>query len=215
MLGIPFEEQIARLGQRLQGNLPGTEAHLEMAPSSRFFHGALRVDGKPCRKAAVLAVLFPIEESPGVLLTKRKHTLSKHAGQISFPGGRQELDETLEQTALRETHEEIGLTSDQIQLLGPLSPLYINVSNFCVYPFVGAIKSPPCDLKPHDDEVERILQVPLPTLADPATEQRENWILHGNEVDVPYYAYEGETIWGATAMMLAELLRLFKDLKYS
>lgn len=213
MLGIPFEEQIAKLGLRLQGNLPGTDAHLEMAPASRFFQGALRVEDKPCRKAAVLAVLFPMDENPGVLLTKRKDTLSKHAGQISFPGGKQELDETLEQTALRETHEEIGLKSDQIQLLGSLSPIYINVSNFCVYPFVGAIQSPPLNLRPQDAEVERILEVPLPTLADPATEQRENWVLQGREVAVPYYAYEGETIWGATAMMLSELLCLFKDMQ--
>ena len=213
MLGIAFEEQIALLGRRLQQNLPGTDAHLAMAPASRVAAGTIRIDGKPCRKAAVLAVLFPIDNAPGILLTKRKHTLSKHAGQISFPGGKQEHNESLEETALRETHEEIGLHADQVKVLGSLSPIYINVSNFCVYPFVGAITQQPESLRPHDAEVESILQVPLPTLADPATEQRENWILHGKEVTVPYYAYEGETIWGATAMMLSELLCLFKEMQ--
>ena len=214
MHGFPFGEQMAFLGQRLQQDLPGIHAHLDMAPASRVVPGALSIEGKPCRRAAVLAVLFPLEEasgiSTGVLLTKRKQNLSKHAGQISFPGGKQEQDETLTQTALRETHEEIGLYSKDIELLGSLSPLYINVSNFCVHPFVGALQQPPESLTPQDDEVEKILKVPLKKLADPSIEHREKWVINGAEISVPFYAYEGETIWGATAMMLAELLRLFR-----
>ncbi len=215
MISFPFAEQIDLLGKRLQEDLPGIHAHMDMAPESRVAPGALSIEGKPCRKAAVLAVLFPIDDeetghSTGVLLTKRKHNLSKHAGQISFPGGKQELNETLRQTALRETHEEIGLFSEDIELLGSLSPLYINVSNFCVHPFVGAIQESPISLRPQDSEVEKILKVPLKKLADPSIEQRENWVINGTEVTVPFYAYEGETIWGATAMMLAELLRLFR-----
>ena len=152
MLGFPFAEQMAMLGQRLQQDLPGIHAHLDMAPASRSAPGALSIEGKPCRKAAVLAILFPIDDpasiSTGILLTKRKHTLSKHAGQISFPGGKQEQNETLTQTALRETHEEIGLFADDIELLGPLSPLYINVSNFCVHPFCRRAATITCFIDP-------------------------------------------------------------------
>lgn len=210
MISAPFSEQISFLGSRLQGELPGIEAHLDMAPASRLNRDALLIEGKPCRKAAVLAVLFPYNGSSGILLTKRKHNLKKHAGQISFPGGKQEENESLKQTALRETWEEIGLLSNEINLLGSLSPIYINVSNFCVYPFVGALNSAPNGLKPQDSEVERILKVPLSMLADPAIARRENWNIDGRQLTVPYYDYDGETIWGATAMMLAELLHLFK-----
>lgn len=211
MLDYPFSEQIAFLGERLQHDLPGLDAHLNMAPASRVTPEALSIEGKICRKAAVLAVLFPMADATGVILTKRKQTLSKHPGQISFPGGKHEQHESLTQTALRETHEEIGLFANDISLLGSLSPLYINVSNFCVYPFVGALKETPLSLTPQDSEVERILKVPLQHLADPALQRRENWVLNGAETTIPYYAYEGETIWGATAMMLAELLSLFNS----
>ena len=149
-------------------------------------------------------------DTPGILLTKRKHNLKKHAGQISFPGGKQEKNESLIQTALRETQEEIGLIPDKIQLLGSLSPIYINVSNFCVYPFVGTLQDTPAALKPQDTEVERILKVPLHILADPTREKRKNWTIDGHEMTVPYYDYDGETIWGATAMMLAELMHVVK-----
>ncbi len=208
--GIPFKEQIALLGQRLQGDLPGINAHLDMAPASRLAPDALTIENKPCRKAAVMAILFPMANTTCVLLTKRRQNLKKHAGQISFPGGKQEKDETLIQTALRETEEEIGLRSQEIELVGSLSPIYINVSNFCVYPFVGTLPDSPTGLKPQDSEVERILSVPLQTLADPAIEKRENWMINGTELTVPYYDYDGETIWGATAMMLAELLHVVK-----
>ena len=208
MIGKPFPDQVYYLRNRLQRTLPGVEAHRNMAPASRITPEALSIEGKPCRQAAVLALLFPIEDATGILLTKRKATLNKHAGQISFPGGKQEANESLHQTALRETEEEVGLPPGDIDVLGRLSPLYIDVSNFCVYPFVAALHETPRRLIPQDTEVERILQVPLHNLADPSIQRREIWNLRGQEITVPYYAYEQETIWGATAMMLAELLHL-------
>ncbi len=183
-------------------------AHLHMAPAARAAPDSISIANKPCRQAAVLAVLYPDEEGTGVLLTKRKETLKKHAGQISFPGGKQEANESLKETALRETEEEIGLPPHNIDLLGALSPLYINVSNFCVFPFVGAVQHMPAALVPQDTEVERILKVPLHNLADPAILKEEIWTLRGQKMTIPYYAYEQETIWGATAMMLAELLHV-------
>ncbi len=179
-----------------------------MAPAARAAPDSISIEGKPCRQAAVLALLFPLENATGILLTKRKETLSKHAGQISFPGGKQEAHESLPETALRETEEEIGLPQHNIDMLGALSPLYINVSNFCVYPFLGALHDMPTALVPQDTEVERILKVPLQNLADPAVQKEKIWTLRGQQMTIPYYAYEQETIWGATAMMLAELLHL-------
>lgn len=209
--GLSFEDQIMWLGERLKRDLPGIDAHLDMAPAARLAPEALSIAGKSCRKAAVLALLFPKSDTPHVLLTKRKHNLKKHAGQISFPGGKQEKNESLVETALRETQEEVGLFPHQIELIGSLSPIYINVSNFCVYPFVGSMPHTPVKLTPQDSEVERILKVPLHALADPAIEKRETWQINGHKMTVPFYDYDGETIWGATAMMLAELMRVVKD----
>ncbi|MEM8487284.1 MAG: CoA pyrophosphatase [Bacteroidota bacterium] len=209
MISKPFPDQISFLRNRLQRGLPGLEAHLNMAPAARAAPDSISIKGKPCRQAAVLALLFPLENATGILLTKRKETLSKHAGQISFPGGKQEADESLPETALRETEEEIGLPPHDIDMLGALSPLYIDVSNFCVFPFLGALHQMPTALVPQDTEVERILKVPLHNLADPAIQKEEIWTLRGQQMTIPYYAYEQETIWGATAMMLAELLHLF------
>ena len=156
-----------------------------------------------------MAVLFPFEETAGIILTKRQETLNQHAGQISFPGGRNEPDESLLETALRETNEEVGLHPASIEVLGALSPLYISVSNFCVYPFVGAITPLPERLSPQAEEVQKILKLPLAGLNTPSTKRVERWSLRGEPVDIPLFDVEGETIWGATAMMLAELLQLY------
>ena len=203
-----FSECIAILRRQLQRPLPGTDAHISMAPRVKPHSQDLKVDDKTCRKAGVLSVLFPMGLETGLLLTKRRETLSQHAGQISFPGGRNEPDESLRETALRETREEVGLLPDYIDVVGELSPLYISVSNFCVYPFIGAVDFAPEDLEPQTSEVQKIIALPLAKLADPANKQVERWTLRDTPVDVPFYRVEEEIIWGATAMMIAELLEV-------
>ena len=210
MHSLPFEEQVAMLRRRLAMPLPGPTAHLEMAPHDRRqTPDLLDVGNKPCRKAAVMAILFPSEAQIAVLLTKRNASLSQHAGQISFPGGRNEPNESLIETALRETQEEIGLAPHGIDILGSLSPLYISVSNYCVYPFVGAIPEIPVDLTPQEEEVTQILKLPLANFSSPEARRVERWNIRGIDRDIPHYGVAGETIWGATAMMLSELLTLF------
>uniref|UniRef100_UPI000B3399DD NUDIX hydrolase n=1 Tax=Rhodothermus marinus TaxID=29549 RepID=UPI000B3399DD len=108
----------------------------------------------------MLALLFPEQERPHLLLVERPSHLKEHGGQIGFPGGRREPGETLQETALREAHEELGLPPERIELLGALTPLYIPVSNFCVHPFVGAIAPLP-ELRPCPEEVQAVLRVPL------------------------------------------------------
>lgn len=99
-------------------------------------------------------------------------------------------------------------------MLGPLTPLYIPPSNFCLHPFVGHTPSA-TSLRPTDAEVEQILQVPLAHLLDPATCTSETRRLHGRDVDVPYYDVAGHAVWGATAMMLAEFLAVVRDAESS
>lgn len=178
-----------------------------MAPGLRRSPDVLSISNKPCKTAGVLAVLYPQQDaSAGILLTKRREDLPEHAGQISFPGGRQEDEESLVQTALRETKEEIGLDPNSIQVIGSLSPIYIDVSNYCVHPFVGILKHPPSHFKIQEDEVQKVLQLPLSALASPENKRRENRILRGNSVEIPFFYVNEEVVWGATAMILAELL---------
>lgn len=181
-----------------------------MAPSFRQDPELAGVHGKPCREAAVLVLFFPLQGEPALVLTVRHADLRQHAGQIAFPGGRRDPGETLMETALREAREEIGLETDAVEILGRLTPLYIPPSNFCVTPFVGAVRHVP-DLLPQDAEVEVILHVPVSHLLDPGMHLREPWTLHGRRVVVPYFAVDDYKVWGATAMMLAELLALFDD----
>jgi len=182
-----------------------------MAPAYRSQPDKLSIEGKPCRSAGVLALLFPDGDHTAILLTERRHDLNRHAGQISFPGGSSEPDEPLHQTALRETHEEIGLPPHAIELLGALSPLYIQVSNFCVYPFVGVLETPPKNLVLQPSEVTLIHTLRLADLRLPATRSYEPRLVYGQTVDVPVFAVNGLSIWGATAMMLAELLAVCGD----
>lgn len=202
----PFTLLIDRLRERLAGPLPGTAAQLAMAPAYRRADPAVTsVDGKSCREAGVLVLLFPHDDTPTLVLTVRRDHLPDHAGQIAFPGGQHEGDETLRQTALREAYEEVNLPPGEVNVLGALTPLYIPPSNFCVHPFVGATPHEP-DLRPTDAEVGTILRVPLPHLLDPSTTVRETWTLHGRPVEVPFFRIGKHKVWGATAMMLGEFL---------
>ena len=182
-----------------------------MAPRHSARQDALSVSGRACREAGVLALLLPGDDGPVVVLTVRHDELPDHGGQISFPGGQREAPETLSETALREAHEEIGLSPTTVRLLGGLTPLYIPPSNFCVSPFVGAAAHD-LPLRPTDREVDHILRVPLDRLLAPETRVVEPWTLHGQEVEVPYYDVNGHTVWGATAMMIAELLATLRSL---
>ena len=198
---------IARLRARLEAELPGREAQWTMGPSTRKGRSTLDVERRACREGAVLALLFPYDEATGLVLTKRPNTLSAHAGQVSFPGGRREDGETLVDTALRETQEELGVPAEAIAVLGPLTPLYIPPTRFCVYPFVGALDHRP-RYRPSPVEVDRVIEVDLGHIRDPANRREEDWTLRGRPARVPFYAIDGETVWGATAMMLAELVAL-------
>ena len=202
-----FITHVSRLRTRLEAPLPGVGAQSTMAPAYRADPSVMAVDGKDCREAGVLVLLFPNGTTPQIVLTVRRDHLPDHAGQISFPGGQREGGEALRETALREAHEEVNLAPDRVEILGALTPLYIPPSNYCVHPFVGAASEPP-PLRPTDAEVGAILRVPLPHLLAPSTCTWETWTLHGSEVDVPFFDVDGHKVWGATAMMLAEFLAL-------
>jgi 8-oxo-dGTP pyrophosphatase MutT (NUDIX family) len=154
-----------------------------------------------------LLLLYPVDGRPRVLLTLRDGNLPHHPGQVSLPGGAANPGESLAQAALREAREETGVEPSLVRLIGRLSPLHIPVSGFALHPFVGVCDARP-DFRPDAGEVERILEPALAELADPAclAIERRHW--QGSDFEVPILRVEGERVWGATAMILAEFLTL-------
>ena len=162
--------------------------------------------GKNPREAAVLGILSEEKEGISVLLTQRTDTVEEHRGQISFPGGmRDPDDQSLVETALRETEEEVGIPPSDLHVITALPPVYIWASNFVATPHF-AIARKPVQPKANPQEVKEVFQVPLSHLADPKTIIEEEWTLRDHQVVVPHYKFGEKKIWGATARMLAMLM---------
>lgn len=200
-------EILARIERGLWAPLPGIPAQLAMAPDPRPGHKAYFEVEDTCRKAGVLILLYVKDGRLRVLLTRRTERVLNHRGQISFPGGEQHPGESIEATALRETIEELGLDLGAVRVLGRLTPLYIPPSNYCIFPTVAVIPGP-LEFHLQPDEVAEVIEAPVDHLADPATVRRETWRYGGRDIEVPFYEFDGHKIWGATAMVLAELLSL-------
>jgi 8-oxo-dGTP pyrophosphatase MutT (NUDIX family) len=160
------------------------------------------------RQSAVLAPLYVGEQGPAVVLTRRAAHLRNHRGEVSFPGGRQEDHDTdLVATALREAHEEIRLEPASVDVVGGLDRLSTFVSQSMIHPFVGVLPGRPQGLVADPGEVEHILHVPLADLLDLEAFHEEIWRFpDGHDRALVFFEIVGDTIWGATARMLRQLL---------
>lgn len=193
------------LKNKLQQPLPGKKAQYEMAHHLRYVDVPVPDDAK---KAGVLLALYMKNGEWHTVLMKRgsRYKEDKHKGQVSFPGGKYELaDKTLQNTALRESEEEVGLSSSSVTILGKLSELYIPVSNFLVYPFVGVVEGTPSFI-PEEDEVDEIIECPISLLLEDEVRKKTNLTM-GTGVrlkNVPYFDVQGHIVWGATCMILNE-----------
>lgn len=157
--------------------------------------------------SAVLVPLFMGSNGPSVLLTRRSELLSTHKGQIAFPGGRLESGETSLQAALRETREEIGVDASTARIVGELPAHRTISSSSHIIPHVVQLSTEPRQFV-LNDEVERVFSVSLRELVRPDTYAQEHWVFPDREVVVPMFYLDDETIWGATARMLQELILL-------
>lgn len=204
MLDPSFHSFASALKERLAEPLPGAEAHKKMASASR-----LRMAMQPnerTRRSAVLIVFYPYRGSILLPLILRPQYDGVHAGQMAFPGGRMErFDENLTRTALREAQEEVGIRVSDVTVLGLLTELFIPPSNFYVQPVVGILPYRP-DFYPDPREVEDIVEVDLDTLLDETIVGDSKIEVRGMTVDAPFYQIQGHRVWGATAMMISELL---------
>jgi 8-oxo-dGTP pyrophosphatase MutT (NUDIX family) len=201
----PTSLTIERVRAAMRDPLPGIQAQVTMSPVPRGFDPP---PGAEPRQAGVLLLLYPIGAALHLVLTVRTSDLNHHSGQISLPGGGwEEGDASFQETALREAQEEIGIVTDGLEHLGPLTPLYIPPSNNVIHPFVAYAPQRP-DFRPDPREVAELLDVPLRLLLDPATRHEEDWNWRGAILHVPFYAVGEHKVWGATAIVLAEFLAL-------
>lgn len=174
---------------------------------------ALEPDPQPVpppgdRLAAVLLPLV-LDGEPSVLFTRRREDMSRHPGEISFPGGLpHDEDDSLAATALRETDEEIGVASGLVEVLGALPPVHTMVSSILVVPFVGALDGRP-DLRPSPDEIAEVLEYPVTALLE--SESAIRMERAGSTFTGYVFDMDGKVIWGATARMLHSFLKIVRQ----
>jgi 8-oxo-dGTP pyrophosphatase MutT (NUDIX family) len=180
------------LARRVQTRLAGRTRHMIADPH--------------LRRAAVLVPLHDYDGEPGVLFTRRTETVERHKGQISFPGGATDPDDVDPQsTALRETHEELGIPPDAVQVLGMLDDLPTTVSGFIVAPVVGVIPYP-YPFRINSAEIAEILPVPLRVFRDASRLRVERRERDGVLFDVYFYRNDGNEIWGVTAHIMKRFI---------
>jgi 8-oxo-dGTP pyrophosphatase MutT (NUDIX family) len=194
--------------------LGGLEAQLKLAPETRKI-STMKKTRSNAKKAAVLVLFYPGENNKThLLLTLRAQYNGTHSAQVSFPGGKVDLkDKTLQQTALRECFEEVGVSSKKITLVKEMTDIYIPPSNFLVTPFIG-FASQKLNFT-RNKEVAQIIEVPLKDLLNDGAIHFENKIISGaSNVQIPYFLLNDHKVWGATAMIISEVKELLKSLSF-
>jgi 8-oxo-dGTP pyrophosphatase MutT (NUDIX family) len=197
------------LKETLRGKLPGTEAHCKMLPPGRRLknHEGEISTMKP---SSVLLLLFPEGNQIFTCLIKRPSTMTHHPGQISFPGGKVEKEDfSAEMAALREAREEVGIDPSTIEIIGKLSDLYVEVSKFSIQPFLAWANQKP-EFTVNAGEVDDLILFPLSDFVANETILETELDTFTGPLRVKYYPFNGEIIWGATAMILSELIEILK-----
>jgi 8-oxo-dGTP pyrophosphatase MutT (NUDIX family) len=207
-----LDQVVSILERKLKNELPGRKGQIHMAPAPVDEARFNILEPSHARKGAVLLLLFPDKSGCMVPFIKRPTYSGIHSGQVALPGGKwEESDGALENTAIRETEEEIGVQGSKIQIIGKLSKLYIPPSNFLVTPFVGFTKERP-QFVSDPREVDKMIYCGFETLVDKRI--RKETMIEVNaqySLMAPYFAIEDEIVWGATAMMLSELMVIWEN----
>lgn len=204
---MDFSEFLKYIPKIEKEKLLSVEAHMKMAPLERVSSLSTKdyLDKDP-KKAAVMMLLYPKNNETHLALIVRNSYPGIHASQIAFPGGKVEpTDIDLQFTALRETHEEIGVAPEAVQIIKPFSELYIPPSNFLVSPFLGIVDDD-VTFVPSPYEVKRVLELPLRELLDDRIITKVVMSTsYADNISVPVFNVDKYVVWGATAMMMSEL----------
>lgn len=202
---MPLRDLEANLVRRLKEPLPGGAAHVRLVPQPPRGGWEPGVVPDSARPAAALALIY--QDRAGALrmpLTLRSSTLPHHPGQISLPGGAVDAGETIEEAALREAQEEVGIDPSSVRLIGRLTPVHVLVSNFALHPVLAVSDRRPT-FAAHAPEVDRIIEIDVTRLSDTSCLQMGVRLRDGVRIAYPYFDLEEVQVWGATAMVLAEL----------
>jgi 8-oxo-dGTP pyrophosphatase MutT (NUDIX family) len=198
------------LRKELLKDLPGTDVQWEMASSDRMIRNFPGTPGKDATAASVLILLYPLSGSVYTVFMQRPNYNGVHGGQISFPGGKHEpSDKDSIRTALREAEEETGVDPASISIIGTLTPLFIPVSNIIVTPVVAWADKKPVFIH-QEEEVVFLFDAEISRFYDPSIIKTKLMQIGTDMINVKYFDYEGNMIWGATSMMLHELLVILK-----
>ena len=201
---------IEKLKLQFNEKLPGEAAQRKMLAVPRV-KVALPNTDEQAIPSAVVILLFQDGNEIRFFLTERTDTVQHHKGQISLPGGAREKGEQLFETAIRETHEEIGVPGKDIKVIGELTPLFVPVTGYMIHPFVGYINYIP-KLVPQPGEVNNDFSISLNDLLDLTNIKTELWTIRGVPVDVPFYQFDRYKVWGATAMILSEFKQCIEEI---
>lgn len=197
------------LEHRLKKELPGKEAHLEVAPYRRVEF--TENDIQQAKKSSVLILFYHKNNTIYTALMQRTRYKGSHSGQVSFPGGKAEpYDNSILHTALREANEELGINSNEVSIIGQLTEVYIPVSNFHVVPFIGITSKTP-QFVLEKKEVEEVIELNIPYFVQQQLTTNKVKMANNTIVKVPSFEYEQKIIWGATALMLNELKYILSD----
>jgi 8-oxo-dGTP pyrophosphatase MutT (NUDIX family) len=200
-----------RLKREISKGLPGTEVQWALASSDRMIRGFPRTPRPDSKEAAVMILLYQVENIIHTAFIQRPEYDGVHGGQISFPGGKREnSDRDLIFTAIRETSEEVGVDPNGIRIISTLTPLYIPVSDIIVTPVVGWLEKQP-EFHHQEEEVVFIIEADIRTLINPSTIKIKPFEIRGEMIDIKYFAYKNFVIWGATAMILNELFTIIRN----
>ena len=207
---MDFQRFITQLKIRINNVLPGEESHQKMRV---IYDQSIELPFSKINStaAAVLILLYLADNEIYFFLTKRTDELKHHKGQISLPGGTQEGNEKLIDTALRETQEEIGINKTSISIIGTITPLFVPVTGFMIYPFIGYSLNK-LDPKPDPVEVATIFSVNISDLLNKENRTTEQRNIRGYDVQVPYFKLNDYQVWGATSMILSEFRDLIKSI---
>lgn len=191
--------------------LPGKPAQDILKPYIKIYKSMDAPQLPNAKEGAVMSLIYPVNNIPNILFIERPVYEGVHSGQIAFPGGKIEKnDNSFLDAALRETKEEIGVNREQIEVIGPLSQVYVLASNFIVYPFVGILQEKPI-LIPDKIEVANTLEVPMYKFFEQGIiKEKKMKSALGITLNAPYYDINGKILWGATAMMVSELCAVIK-----
>lgn len=206
----------AKLKAALKEELPGLAAHQRMMSYQRMTASEAVKTVPDARQGSVLVPVYPHRGELYTSLMLRPKYHGVHSGQISFPGGKQEGNESIRETALRESNEELGIIPERVEILGTLSQVFIPPSKFLVTPYIGVLRERP-EFVPHAREVEKVLEVPLSVLlSDKSITTREVTIMsYSTPISVKCFLVEDNIIWGATAMIISELKDLSDQLLHA